>query len=127
MDLGLIQNGRKSSLPGSQRHDILSDIFPNAKIYLVGTPALEEGFEQFGIQIDDNQPDAVVLGFDTTLTYEKIWKICDFVREGLPYIATHPDINCPTETGFMPDIGSFIALIEASTGRKPDMIIRKTI
>ena len=66
-----------------------------------------------------------MLGFDTTLTYEKIWKACDLIREGLPYIATHPDFNCPTETGFMPDIGSFMAMIEVSTGRKADVIIGK--
>ena len=95
------------------------------KIYLVGTPALEEEFIKAGFELSSDKPDAVVLGFDTTLTYEKIWKFCDFVRDGLPYIATHPDFNCPTETGFMPDIGSFIALVEASTGRKPDIIIGK--
>ena len=94
-------------------------------IYLVGTPALEEEFISAGFELTDKNPDAAVLGFDTTLTYEKIWKLCDFVREGLPYIATHPDFNCPTETGFMPDIGSFIALVEASTGRHPDVIIGK--
>ena len=43
--------------------------------------------------------------------------VCDFVRAGLPYIATHPDFNCPTETGFAPDIGAIMAFIEASTGR----------
>ncbi|MBM3137879.1 MAG: HAD-IIA family hydrolase [Chloroflexi bacterium] len=94
-------------------------------IFLVGTPALEEEFIEAGFNLTDKQPDAAVLGFDTTLTYEKIWKLCDLVREGLPYIATHPDFNCPTETGFMPDIGSFIALVEASTGRRPDVIIGK--
>ena len=73
----------------------------------------------------DKDPQAVVLGFDTTLTYEKIWKACDLIRDGLPYIATHPDYNCPTETGFMPDIGSFMAMIEVSTGRKADVIIGK--
>jgi HAD superfamily hydrolase (TIGR01457 family) len=98
---------------------------PNAKIFIVGTRALEEGFENCGFRLVENEPDVIVLGFDTTLTYKKIWKICDFVREGYPYIATHPDINCPTETGFMPDIGSFIALIESSTGRKPDVVIGK--
>ena len=66
-----------------------------------------------------------VLGFDTTLTYEKIWKLCDFVTADVPYIATHPDINCPTEDGFMPDIGSMIAMVAASTGKKPDVIIGK--
>ena len=73
----------------------------------------------------DRSPDFVVLGFDTTLTYEKIWKLCDLVTAGVPYIATHPDINCPTENGFMPDIGSMIAMVAASTGRQPDVIIGK--
>lgn len=95
------------------------------RIFLVGTPALEEEFIKAGFQLTDQKPDAAVLGFDTTLTYEKLWKICDFVRDGLPYFATHPDFNCPTENGFMPDIGSFIALIEASTNRLPDTIIGK--
>ena len=95
------------------------------RIYLLGTEALENEFTLAGFDLLKEKPEAVVLGFDTTLTYEKIWKACDFIRDGLPYIATHPDFNCPTDTGFMPDIGSFIALIEASTGRKPDSIIGK--
>lgn len=95
------------------------------KIYLVGTPELEKEFVNAGFELADKEPDAVVLGFDTTLTYDKIWKFCDFVRDGLPYIATHPDFNCPTESGFMPDIGSFIALVEASTQKRPDVIIGK--
>ena len=61
--------------------------------------------------------------FDTY--YAKMTAVCDFVRAGLPYIATHPDFNCPTETGFAPDIGAIIAFIEASTGRRPDLIIGK--
>jgi NagD protein len=51
--------------------------------------------------------------------------LCDHVRAGLPYIATHPDFNCPTETGFIPDIGATIAYVKASTGREPDVIIGK--
>ena len=98
---------------------------PGAKVYLVGTPGLEEEFRSHGFILTDDDPDFAVLGFDTTLTYEKLWKICDFVREGKPYIATHPDNNCPTPTGFMPDIGAMIALIEVSTERRPDVIVGK--
>jgi 4-nitrophenyl phosphatase len=94
-------------------------------LYVVGTPALEEEFCKHGYTLDEESPQAVVLGFDTTLTYAKLWKLCDFVRAGLPYIATHPDFNCPTETGFMPDIGAIIAFVMASTGREPDVIIGK--
>lgn len=96
-----------------------------ARVYLVGTPALEAEFRDHGFILSDDAPDFAVLGFDTTLTYAKLWKLCDLVRAGLPYIATHPDINCPTETGYMPDIGAMIELIASSTGRRPDRIIGK--
>jgi len=104
----------------------LKENYPGARIYLVGTKSLENEFLKAGIQlVDDETPDLIVLGFDTTLTYEKIWKFCDYARADIPYIATHPDFNCPVEGGFMPDIGSFMALIAASTGREPDIIIGK--
>ncbi len=98
---------------------------PGAKIYVVGTPSLEEEFRAHGFLLDEAAPDLVVLGFDTTLTYAKLWRLCDLVRAGLPYIATHPDFNCPTETGYMPDIGAMIAFVHASTGRNPDIVIGK--
>lgn len=98
---------------------------PGARLYVVGTPALEREFREHGFLLTDDRPDYVVLGFDTTLTYNKLWKLCDFVSAGVPYIATHPDINCPTETGFMPDIGAMMALIATSTGKQPDVIIGK--
>ncbi len=52
-------------------------------------------------------------------------KVCDFVRAGLPYIATHPDYNCPTQDGFIPDVGAIHAFIYASAGRYPDRVIGK--
>jgi 4-nitrophenyl phosphatase len=98
---------------------------PGAKLYVVGTPPLEEEMRAHGFTITDENPDMFVLGFDTTLTYEKLWKLCDFVRAGKKYYATHPDFNCPTESGFMPDIGAMIAFVEASTGRLPDQVVGK--
>jgi len=94
-------------------------------IYLVGTPPLEAEFERHGFTLTADAPAAVVLSFDTTLTYDKLRRLCDFVRAGLPYIATHPDLNCPVEGGFIPDIGAMIAFVEASTGRRPDVIVGK--
>jgi HAD superfamily hydrolase (TIGR01457 family) len=98
---------------------------PSAAVYVVGTPALEDEFREHGFRLEEAGPQLVVLGFDTTLTYQKLWKLCDFVRAGLPYIATHPDFNCPTETGYMPDIGAMIAFVRASTGREPDLVVGK--
>jgi len=98
---------------------------PGARIYLVGTPSLEEEFRTYGFELVEDDPDYAVLGFDTTLTYQKLRKLVDFVVEGRPYIATHPDINCPTPGGFMPDIGAMMALIKTSTGRDADVIVGK--
>jgi 4-nitrophenyl phosphatase len=98
---------------------------PGARVYIVGTLALENEFRERGFILTDEAPDFIVLGFDTTLTYAKLWKLCDLVRAGVPYIATHPDYNCPTETGFMPDIGATIAFVKTSTGREPDLIVGK--
>jgi 4-nitrophenyl phosphatase len=99
---------------------------PGARLFVVGTPSLEAEFTRFGFELVQTNPDFAVLGFDTTLTYKKIWKLCDFVRAGVPYIATHPDINCPTETGFMPDIGALMELVASSTGGgRPDVIVGK--
>ena len=41
------------------------------------------------------------------------------VRNGAEYLSTHPDFNCPTETGFIPDSGAIAAFVTASTGKKP--------
>jgi 4-nitrophenyl phosphatase len=96
-----------------------------ARVYVVGTEALENEFRTRGFVLTDEIPDFAVLGFDTTLTYDKLWKLCDLVRAGVPYIATHPDFNCPTETGFMPDIGAMIAFVKVSTEHEPDLIVGK--
>ncbi|MEG1931705.1 MAG: HAD-IIA family hydrolase [Pygmaiobacter sp.] len=94
-------------------------------ILLVGTESLAAQFEAAGYCTNAADPRAVVLGFDTTLTYQKLVALCNAVRQGLPYIATHPDFNCPVEGGFLPDIGGVIALVEACTSRRPDAVIGK--
>ena len=93
--------------------------YPDKTVYLVGTPPLVESFTEAGIRLVTEKPDIVVVGFDTTLTYEKLSNACTFIREGALFLATHLDINCPTETGFIPDCGSFCAAISLSTGKQP--------
>ena len=110
---------------GEATCEVLAARYPGKRAYVLGNEYLLEEFAEAGIPVDEKHPEIVVAGFDTTLTYEKLRVACDFVRAGLPYIATHPDFNCPTETGFMPDIGAILAFIEASAGRRPDLIVGK--
>lgn len=87
-------------------------------VYLVGTPELERQFSESGIILSDSA-DIVVTSFDTTLTYEKLNIACRLVRNGAEYLSTHPDFNCPTEDGFIPDSGAISAFVAASTGVMP--------
>ena len=99
--------------------------FPGKKCYLLGNPMLKEEMIAMGLELTEDDADYVLVAFDTTLDYAKMCKVCDYIRYGKPYIATHPDYNCPTETGFIPDMGAIMAFIEASTGRKADIILGK--
>ena len=117
--------------------EYLDKYYQDKKIYIVATDDVKQSFVDFGINAVEDNPDAVLLTFDTTLTYEKLDKACAFIRNGADFIATHLDINCPTKDGFMPDCGSMCALIEKSTEVSPkylgkpfketsDMILRRT-
>ena len=100
-------------------------LFAGKRAFVLGNHYLSDELLEGGVLIDQEHPDYVIIGYDTTLDYPKMTAVCDWVRAGLPYVATHPDFNCPTETGFAPDIGAIIAFIEASTGRRPDLIVGK--
>lgn len=105
--------------------DFLNRNREGKSVYLVGNRNLTKDFVEAGIELTDGKPDIVVIGFDTELTYEKLDKAANYIAGGAEYIVTHPDVNCPLADGFMPDVGAFMALIEASTGRKPDLIMGK--
>lgn len=89
------------------------------QVYLVGNDYLKEDFKNAGIELVEDNPELVVVGFDTTLEYQRISRACHYIRNGIPFFAVNPDFNCPTETGFIPDCGSICAMITASTGVNP--------
>lgn len=89
------------------------------KIYLLAIPEVMREFEAAGFELTDQDPDAFVLAFDKTLTYEKLCKGAYFLRSGVPSIATHPDVFCPANTGeWLVDCGAMIAALETSTNKK---------
>ncbi len=100
--------------------------FAGQRGYLMGNDMLRVELTALGLSFTDgSDADYVLAAFDTTLDYQRLCIVCDLIHAGKPYIATHPDYNCPTETGFVPDLGAMMALIEASTGRKADVILGK--
>ena len=100
------------------------------KLYVCGTRSLIEELEGEGFTVttDINEVDCIVMGYDTELTYQKLWDVSYLLltRKDIPYIATNPDLVCPTEFGSVPDCGSFCIGIKNATGRDPIVIGKPT-
>ena len=123
--MGLEIGREKVLTSGEATAALVKEMYPGKRAFVLGNEFLIEEMREAGVPVDMQNPEIVVVGYDTTLDYKKMTAVCDFVRAGLPYIATHPDFNCPTETGFAPDIGAIMAFIEASTGRRADRVVGK--
>lgn len=88
-------------------------------IYMVASNSMELDFLESGFNIDLQKPEFVVMGYDTNINYEKIRRAAIYLQNGVPFIATHGDVVCPSPEGPIPDIGSMIAMFEKATGVAP--------
>lgn len=99
-------------------------------VYLVANERVsrfvQEALPNVKFEFDKSSNEAVVLTYETQLSYDKLSKACELLAdENVRYIATHEDIFCPCEFGKAPDIGSFIALLNATTNRRPQVVLGK--
>ena len=99
---------------------------PHKKLYVCGTRSLIQELESQGFETTTNidETECVVMGFDTELTFGKLWDVSKILltKQNIPYIATNPDLVCPTEFGSVPDCGSVCIGIKNATGREPVVI-----
>lgn len=109
----------------------LRDAYPSARrLFVLGTASMraeltDDGYVMTGDSAAD-EPDAVVLGFDLELVYPRLCRAAWWVKQGKPYLASHPDFVCPTDAPtVLVDCGSIIAAIQAATGRDPDAVLGK--
>lgn len=98
------------------------------KIYVVGNDDFKKDLRARmpELKLGAEGAEAVVLAYDTDLNYEKIANAALLLQnpETL-YLATHPDLVCPSPQGPLPDVGSFIEMFYMATGRRPQHIFGK--
>src|SRR5262252_8173179 len=92
------------------------------RLFVLGTPSLQREMTEAGFLITEedaaDEPQAVIAGFDTTLTFSRLCRAAYWIKEGKPFIATHPDRICPTdEPTVLVDCGSICVALEKATGR----------
>lgn len=99
---------------------------PGKRLYVCGTQSLKRELEQEGFPVTEvlSEVEVIVMGFDTELTFQKLDDVSKLLltREDIPYIATHPDLVCPTEYGSVPDCGSVCEMIYNATKKRPVVI-----
>ena len=95
-------------------------------IYVCGTESFRAYLRQEGFRVTGKPEEArcVLMSLDTELTFGKLRDVCRILSEQpeLPYFATHPDLICPAEFGFVPDCGSICQMVFHATGRMPEFI-----
>ena len=95
---------------------------PDTVYYVCGTESLKNQLRLAGLHVAERLRDeisVVLLGYDTELTFEKLETCCILLNRGADYVATHPDLVCPTWYGFVPDCGSVCQMLERATGKTP--------
>ena len=98
---------------------------PGALLYVFGTASFREQLAAAGLRVTDrlqNGIGALVVGFDTELTFQKLEDACILLGQGVDFIATNPDWVCPTWYGFVPDCGSVCEMLTRATGRRARFI-----
>lgn len=103
--------------------EYLKKYYQGRKLFVMGTPSFEEEVRNCGFEITDQAEEdvaCVVIGFDRTLTYEKVEAACELLfRPEVDYIGTNPDDRCPTAFGFVPDCGGICRMLNATVDRSP--------
>lgn len=105
--------------------------YPQIKrLFVLGTPSLRGELAEagFGLSEEDpaDEPDAVVVGFDTSLVFSRLCRAAYWIQQGKLFVATHPDRICPTdEPTVLVDCGSLCAALQQAAGRAPDEVLGK--
>jgi len=103
----------------------LSVHHPGKRLYVCGTESLKEQLRSCGFTVTEKpeETECIVMGFDTELTFQKLDDVSRMLcTRSLPYLATNPDLVCPTEYGSVPDCGSVCTMIQNATGKAPVVI-----
>ena len=91
---------------------------------VIGQEGLLEALAERGVQSVglEGDPEAVVVGLDRGVTYERLRDAALAVQRGAAYVAANPDTTFPAEDGNWPGAGALAAAITAAAGRSPEVM-----
>ncbi|HSN95273.1 MAG TPA: HAD-IIA family hydrolase [Anaerolineaceae bacterium] len=92
-------------------------------VYVVGSTSLMRMVTEAGFHLSnhDSSPkaEAVVVGLDREMTYDRIHVASKLVRHGASFLACNTDATYPTPAGVKPGAGVMVAAIQTASGVQP--------
>jgi NagD protein len=92
---------------------------PEGGAFVIGEYALRDALSQVGYRLTERDPDYVVLGETRNYDFSLLTRAIRLIKDGVPFIATNPDVSGPWDVEITPGCGSLAALIERATGKTP--------
>jgi glycerol-1-phosphatase len=94
-------------------------------VLVVGGPGLRGALEAAGARLVDGsawrEAEVVAVGFDPDLTYARVRDATLAIRAGARFVGSNPDTTLPAPDGLWPGAGATLALLQASTGVRPEV------
>ena len=96
---------------------------PGTKVFMIGEDGIRKALEERGFEIvpveNATQAQAVVMGIDRGINFQKASEATLLVRNGVPFYATNADKTFPTPRGEIPGSGAWLSIITTATGVEP--------
>ena len=96
---------------------------PGTKVFMIGEDGVRLALEEKGFEIlsleDAPQAEAVVMGLDRRINFQKAVEAALLVRRGIPFYATNPDKTFPTPRGLIPGAGAWYSVVTTATDVEP--------
>lgn len=103
---------------------LLSQRFPSGgPVFAIGEAGVlnalrDKGFEPLPVESAE-KAQAVVMGIDRQINFNKMAEATLLVRRGVPFYATNPDKTFPTPRGEIPGAGAWQAVVITATNIQP--------
>lgn len=104
-------------------HAVAQKFPPGTKVFMIGEDGVRLALEEKGFEVipveEAPQAQAVVMGLDRGINFQKAVEATLLVRSGVPFYVTNPDKTFPTPRGLIPGAGAWFSVVTTATGIEP--------